>query len=57
MNSLKEFDFNCWDPIINSSLSDQVIAALEGGQVVVLPHLAFNLLPEEERFLSSIWSD
>ena len=57
MNSLKEFDFNCWDPIINSSLSDQVIAALEGGQVVVLPHLAFNLLPEEERFLSSNWSD
>jgi hypothetical protein len=57
MNSLKEFDFNCWDPIINSSLSDQVIAALEGGQVVVLPHLAFSLLPEEERFLSSIWSD
>ncbi len=56
MNSLKEFDFNCWDPIINSSLSDQVIAALEGGQVVVLPHLAFNLLPEEERFLSSNWS-
>jgi len=57
MNSLKEFDFNCWDPIVNSSLSDQVIAALEGGQVVVLPHLAFNLLPEEERFLSSNWSD
>jgi len=57
MNSLKEFDFNCWDPIINSSLSDQVIAALEGGQVIVLPHLAFNLLPEEERFLSSNWSD
>ena len=57
MNSLKEFDFNCWDPIINSSLSDQVIAALEGGQVVVLPHLAFNLLPEEESFLSSNWSD
>lgn len=57
MNTLKEFDFNCWDPIINSSLSDQVIAALEGGQVIVLPNLAFNLLPKEERFLSINWSD
>jgi len=57
MNSLKEFDFNCWDPVIDSSLSDQIVVALESGQVIMLPHLAFNLLPEEERFLSTNWSD
>ena len=57
MNSLKEFDFNYWDPIVDSSISDQIITALEGGQIIMLPHLAFNLLAEEERFLSSNWSD
>ncbi len=57
MDLLREFAINQWNPSLDLSINQQLLEALEGGAVIVLPQLAFNLLPEEQRFLSENWSD
>jgi hypothetical protein len=57
MNIIKTFDFNQWNTTVDSSVSDEVIGALEHGNVIALPQLEFKLLPEEQRFLSADWAD
>ncbi len=57
MSAVKTFDLSRWNGSIDSSISNQAIEALERGSVIELPMLAFNLLPEEQRFLSTDWSD
>ena len=57
MNIIKTFDFNQWNTAVDSSVSDEVIDALEHGHVIALPQLEFKLLPEEQKFLSTAWAD
>ena len=57
MNLIREFDFTDWNPKIDQATSQQAIAALEGGFVICLPHLPFELSENEKRFLSETWSD
>lgn len=57
MDLLREFALNQWNPSLDLSINQQLLESLEGGAVIVLPQLAFNLLPEEQRFLSENWSD
>ncbi len=57
MTSIVPLDLTRWQPPDDSAVQQRAIAALERGAVVVLPHLAFPLLPEEARFLSPAWSD
>jgi hypothetical protein len=57
MNAIKTFDLNHWNGPIDASVCNEVINALEQGWVIELPKLAFTLLPEEQRFLSTDWAD
>jgi hypothetical protein len=57
MNAIKTFEFNRWSGPVDTSVCNEVIDALENGCVIALPQLAFTLLPEEQRFLSTDWSD
>ncbi|MES1987931.1 MAG: Kdo hydroxylase family protein [Pseudomonadota bacterium] len=57
MNIIKTFDFNQWNTTVDSSVSHEVIDALEHGHVIALPQLEFKLLPEEQKFLSTDWAD
>jgi len=51
------FDFNQWNAPVDDAVRTEVIDALEQGCVIALPQLTFNLLPEEQRFLSIDWAD
>lgn len=57
MNAIKTFDSNHRNGSIDTFISTEAIDALENGCVIALPQLAFTLLPEEQRFLSTDWSD
>ena len=57
MNLLHEFDIERWGGEFAEALQQQAITALEGGQVVFLPQLGFELSDVEKRFLSPRWSD
>lgn len=57
MNLLYDFDFTEWTPSLNAEQRAQALKALEGGSVLVLPHLPFVLRSEEEKFLSPNWSN
>lgn len=46
-----------WRPAIAAAETDAYARALEGGAVLVLPRLAFDLEPDERRFLDARWSD
>ena len=50
-------DIDTWRPAIAASETDAHARALEGGAVLVLPRLAFDLAPGERRFLDVRWSD
>ena len=56
-SAIKTLDLNQWNGPVDSSISNQAIEALELGRVIELPRLAFTLLSEEQRFLSTDWSD
>jgi hypothetical protein len=57
MNLLHHFDFTQWTPTLTAEQHAQALRTLEGGGVLVLPHLPFVLRPEEEKFLSPTWSN
>ena len=50
-------DIASWRPVVTPEDNERYASALEGGAVLVFPHLAFELLPEERRFLDTRWSD
>jgi hypothetical protein len=56
MTTLLSLDLRRWQPAHDDAIQRQAIRALEQGGVVVLPQLAFELTPEERRFLSPSWS-
>jgi hypothetical protein len=57
MTSIVSLDLTRWQATPDSATQQSAIRALEGGGVLLLPHLAFELAPEERHFLSPVWSD
>ncbi len=52
MDVLKSFPFDAWSGPLGPSDHLEAITALESGQVLFFPHLAFRLLPSERLLLS-----
>src|SRR5689334_21148399 len=50
-------DIASWRPAVSADRTVALAQSLESGGVLVLPRLAFELDPEEERFLDPKWSD
>jgi hypothetical protein len=57
MTAIVSLDITSWQPALTPDAQQTAIRTLEGGGVLVLPHLAFELLGGERRFLSPQWSD
>src|SRR5207244_2778929 len=57
MTQLATLEFASWHPTVAASRTEALAHALEGGDVLVLPKLAFAFEQEEERFLDAQWSD
>jgi len=57
MTSIVSLDVREWRPTPASADQQLAVRTLEGGGVLVLPHLPFMLHDEERRFLSPHWSD
>ena len=57
MTAIATLDLTSWGQAPTPDAQQTAVLALEGGGVLVLPHLAFNLQPDESRFLSPQWSD
>ena len=56
MTQIVALDLASWRPHAPEA-QRTAIGALEGGGILLLPHLAFELSPDERRFLSPTWSD
>jgi len=50
-------DIASWRPRVDAAEVERHAHALEAGSVLVLPRLAFELAPDETRFLDVRWSD
>jgi len=57
MTKILSLDITSWRPALTLDAQRAAIETLEGGGVLVLPHLAFELARTERRFLSPEWSD
>jgi hypothetical protein len=57
MTRIVALDLTSWRPSPEAETQRNAVGALEGGGVLVLPRLAFQLTPQEQRFLSPAWSD
>ncbi|HEX8010088.1 MAG TPA: Kdo hydroxylase family protein [Casimicrobiaceae bacterium] len=57
MTEIVPLDLTSWRPAVAAETQATAIRALEGGGVLVLPHLRFELSADELRFLSPAWSD
>lgn len=57
MTSIVSLDVREWSPPPASADQQLAVRTLEGGGVLVLPHLPFVLHDQERRFLSPRWSD
>lgn len=57
MEVLKEIECQDWNRTHTSQVQTEAIAALEGGQIVLLPQLTFALLPHEKIFFSTAFSN
>src|SRR3954454_22524758 len=49
--NLFTIELRTWDANQPASVQDAAIAALEGGSIIVFPHLAFPLQPSDLKFL------
>jgi hypothetical protein len=56
MTQIVSLDLASWPPHAPEE-QQTAIRALEGGGVLLLPHLAFELSRDERRFLSPVWSN
>ncbi len=57
MTTIVALDLTRWQAPPDSAAQQATIQALERGDVLLLPRLAFELAPDERRFLSPAWSD
>lgn len=57
MTTIVALDLTSWRPALAPDAQPTAIRTLEGGGVLVLPHLAFEVEDSERRFLSPQWSD
>jgi len=57
MTQIVSLDFASWQPAVSPDAQQSAVRAVEGGGVLVLPHLAFTLDDHERRFLDARWSD
>lgn len=57
MTPIVSLDLTSWHPPPIPEAQQTAIQTLEGGGVLVLPHLAFELSSDERHFLSPRWSD
>ncbi len=57
MTEILTLDLEGWRPALTPSIQERAVRAIEGGGVVVLPRVSFELAESERRFLSPAWSD
>ncbi len=57
MTEILTLDIEGWQPALRAGVQESAIRALEGGGVVLLPRVKFDLSEAERRFLSPQWSD
>jgi hypothetical protein len=57
MTEVLTLDLIGWQPQLAPGVQESAVRALEGGGVVVLPHVRFEMSERERRFLSPVWSD
>jgi hypothetical protein len=57
MTDIVALDITSWQPALTPDAQQTAIRTLEGGGVLVLPHVTFELQDSERRFLSPEWSD
>ena len=57
MTAIVSLDLTSWRPVLTPEAQQTAVRALEGGGVLILPHVAFDLQEGERRFLSPRWSD
>jgi len=57
MTEILTLDISGWRPALSPGVQEKAVRALEGGGVVVLPNVGFELTPSERKFLSPSWSD
>jgi 3-deoxy-D-manno-oct-2-ulosonic acid (Kdo) hydroxylase len=57
MTAIVSLDLAGWTPALTAEAQQTAIRALEGGGVLVLPRVGFELREDERRFLSPQWSD
>ncbi|TMG98796.1 MAG: 3-deoxy-D-manno-oct-2-ulosonic acid (Kdo) hydroxylase, partial [Betaproteobacteria bacterium] len=57
MTTVVSLDLASWKPLLTPDAQRTAVATLEGGGILMLPHLAFRLNPDEGRFLSPRWAD
>ena len=57
MTEIVSLPIEHWDPVCSAQQQDAAVHALEGGSVVLLPHLAFPLDDAEQRFLDPRLAD
>ena len=57
MTDIVSLGLTSWRPELESAAQQTAIRTIEGGGVLVLPRLSFELSAEEVRFLSPTWSD
>jgi hypothetical protein len=48
---------NRWDTVLGKDEQDTAAGAVESGGVLLFPQLAFEIAPEERRFISAGWAD
>jgi 3-deoxy-D-manno-oct-2-ulosonic acid (Kdo) hydroxylase len=57
MTAIVSLDLAGWTPALTAEVQQTAIRALEGGSVLFLPRVGFELREDERRFLSPRWSD
>lgn len=57
MTDIVSLELTSWRPPQSEAMQQTAIRTLEGGGVLMLPKLAFDLSADERRFLSPRWSD
>lgn len=57
MTTVVSLDIARWKPLLTPDAQRTAVGTLEGGGILILPHLAFRLDPDETRFLSPRWAD
>jgi 3-deoxy-D-manno-oct-2-ulosonic acid (Kdo) hydroxylase len=57
MTEVLTLDLDSFRPALAPGVQDAAVRTIEGGGVIVLPHVNFELSEAERRFLSPAWSD